>query len=116
MTPEEAAQKFIATANKVPSLIEKKMHRAVLTVERKAKQVAPVRTGTLRRDIRGRVEAAGRRGAIGNSPVAPYAIYVHEGTRRMKARPYLRDGLVASRDTVMQMLSEINDEIARGVA
>jgi HK97 gp10 family phage protein len=67
--------------------------KAAQTVERRAKQNAPVRTGTLRRSI---TKAIGR-DAI--SPVAKigtnvhYARFVEFGTSRMSPRPFLRRAL-----------------------
>lgn len=66
------------------------------TVERYAKQVTPVDTGRLRASIStGFLIASGISGG-GTARVAPhtdYAGFVHEGTRKMKARPFMRWGV-----------------------
>jgi len=46
-------------------------------------------TGDLKRDVNFNVRASDQCVDIGNS--LNYGIWVHEGTGRMKARPYLRD-------------------------
>lgn len=64
-----------------------------LTVERTAKRLAPVDTGRLRSSI-GHTLVRDSEGllALVGSRVA-YAGYVEYGTRKMRARPYLRPAL-----------------------
>lgn len=66
-----------------------------LLVEAEAKEqisgpLRAVATGTLRRDINHAVSSR-ERAVVGNN--VDYAIYVHEGTKYMKARPYLVEAL-----------------------
>lgn len=84
------------------------MQRVVLTVESNSKRVTPVRTGHLRRSINSRVEASGERGIVGSNVI--YARFVHDGTRKMGGRPFLLQGLAASRDTIDQMLEDMGNE------
>jgi HK97 gp10 family phage protein len=73
--------------------------KAVLfDIEKKAKYLAPVDTGHLRRNIDVKVtppESYGKgsiiEGIIFNT--VNYAPYVHSGTRRMKARPYITNAI-----------------------
>lgn len=62
-------------------------------VESAAKARCPVDTGRLRGSINWRIEedALGLVAIIGTN--VEYAIYVHEGTRYMAGRPFLREGL-----------------------
>lgn len=57
-------------------------------VEARAKMLAPVRTGTLRRSIHTVIEHGGLRATVG--PSVSYAAFVEFGTRYMAARPYMR--------------------------
>lgn len=57
-------------------------------VEGTAKQLAPVRTGTLRRSIHTVFSRGGLRAVVG--PSVAYAIFVELGTRFMAARPFMR--------------------------
>jgi HK97 gp10 family phage protein len=92
--PEELARRFqTETLDKT-----KLMSRIVLTVEANTKPRVPVDTGTLRRSITHRVERAGERGIVGTN--VKYGIFVHEGTRFMRGRPFLQQGLDASRPAI----------------
>lgn len=64
------------------------VQRASYDVEARAKQLAPVKTGTLRRSIHSGFENGGLTGLIG--PSVLYGKFVEFGTRRMGARPYMR--------------------------
>lgn len=70
--------------------------RRCLRVTAAAKELCPVDTGRLRSSIRFSlgVDEVGRFGQVGTD--VEYAIYVHEGTSRMAARPFLRDALPAA--------------------
>lgn len=56
----------------------------------------PIRkTGTLIRDVQMAVENSGPDGVdVGNT--VKYSIYVHEGTSKMKGRPYMKDSLLTT--------------------
>ena len=86
------------------------LRRITLTVERKTKIRTPVRKakrgGTLRRSITSVVE--GSRGIVGTN--VNYARFVHEGTRRMQRRPFLRWGLEDSRGDIAR---EVDDAARR---
>lgn len=42
-----------------------------------------------------------RVGATGNTP---YAVYVHNGTRKLKGRPFIRDGVEGSRAHIREVM------------
>lgn len=69
------------------------VQRATYAVEAKAKAIAPVKTGTLRRSIHSVFEQGGLRGIVG--PSVLYGKFVELGTRRMGARPYMRPAAAA---------------------
>lgn len=49
-------------------------------------------------------------------PTAPYAQYVHDGTKRMKARPWLDFAKDAADSEVQRLEREMLDEIVRDLA
>lgn len=71
------------------------LYQLGIRVQNAARQRAPVDTGRLRSSIATtRPEARGNRTLvvrIGSN--VRYAIYVHEGTRYMRARPFLREAV-----------------------
>ena len=73
----------------------------------------PIRiTGDLQRDVHAVVGFAGEDTvSVGNS--LEYAPFVHEGTYKMKGRPYLRDGLLA-RDHPEQLQKAVEEEVKEG--
>ena len=56
-----------------------------------------VNTGTLKRSLKMQRVFKGKFKIFADATIANYAIYVHEGTSRMKARPFLDDAV----DTVL---------------
>lgn len=110
MTPAELAGRLAAAELDM----QEAMTRIVLTVEGKAKRVTPVDTGTLRRSITHRVESAGERGVVGTN--VEYAPFVHEGTRRMAARPFLVQGMEASRTEIERILERAGVKLFTRIA
>lgn len=103
MTPEEASRRLEGgRLDKVGA-----MNRIVLTVERAAKKRTPVDTGTLRRSITHRVESSGERGVVGTN--IEYSRFVHEGTSRMRARPYLEEGLRDSDGEIKRIIDDLGE-------
>lgn len=104
---------------KAPRLTVKYVNRAIarslLKIERDSKLNAPVDTGYLRAShttrllpLKGEVE-----------PMARYAIYVHEGTRFMRARPFLLKAVNENerfvQDEFERAMQDVFDDIGRGV-
>lgn len=79
-----------------PSLMAKELNVAisqvVLTIGRKSRQNTPVDTGRLRASTYERF--GNLRGEVGTN--TEYDLFVHEGTRFMRSRPYLRQAVNAS--------------------
>ena len=78
--------------------VGKDLIRRCIKVQNKARTLAPVDTGNLRGSITYEVAKKGRNlvGFVGTN--VPYAIFVHEGTRHIAPRPFLRDALPACND------------------
>lgn len=104
---------------KAPRLMTKNLNvaiqKTVLTIDRKSKMNTPVDTGRLRASHY--TQFSNLSGTIGTK--TPYDVYVHEGTRFMGARPYLRNAVEKSTDDVDKFFTEAVDktlnEIARSI-
>lgn len=113
MTPAAAAAKLS------PALLNAKltqaMQKAVLIAEGGSKKRTPVKTGNLRRSETSRVQGSGMRvrGIVGTN--VTYARFVHNGTRRMKARPFFDQGLADSRDRIVKVFQEAGQEFLASV-
>lgn len=93
--------------------LDKAIRASVLLIERQSKINTPVRTGNLRASHQTMFSPL--KGVI--QPMANYAVFVHEGTRYMRARPFLRSA-VESEDNQVQgqfkkAVQDTLDEIAR---
>ena len=97
----------ITNPERARRIIARSLKRIGLIVERNAKPVTPVKTGNLKRSITS-VPLEWNRVAVGTK--VDYALYVHEGTRRMRGRPYLRQGLERSRDQINREIDRALDE------
>lgn len=89
------------------------MQKIVAVVEADAKRRAPVRTGNLRRSITGRTLSP-LRGVVGSN--VHYARFVHDGTSRMRARPFITDAIAGQRLRIRDILVEFGDEVLGGIA
>jgi len=78
-----------------PTIMTKNLQQAIVKtsflVHGMATSTVPVRTGFLRRSHNTAPFIGKLRGEI--NPFANYAFWVHEGTRRMRARPWLRNAV-----------------------
>lgn len=87
------AAKFRAAFRQAPVLVRRHMdvaiRKTVLNIGRRSRQFTPVDTGRLRASTR-EIFSPGR-GEVGTH--TNYDIFVHEGTRFMRARPFLRDAV-----------------------
>ncbi|HEX9502880.1 MAG TPA: HK97-gp10 family putative phage morphogenesis protein [Patescibacteria group bacterium] len=70
-------------------------------IQSDAKNNCPVATGALQDDIK--VYASPGKRQIGNMNV-PYSIFVHNGTWKMKARPYLFNASEANKNKWVSMI------------
>lgn len=79
-----------AAFGKSPLLMMRELNaaiqRSVLTIGRDSRLLTPVRTGRLRASTYERF--SNLRGEVGTN--TEYDVFVHEGTRFMRGRPYLR--------------------------
>lgn len=72
----------------------------------------PIRqTGNLQRDVSYEVHAETGSVDVGNT--LEYAPFVHEGTYKLKGRPYIRDALTGE-DHIKQLRKVAEDELKKG--
>lgn len=65
----------------------------------------PIRkTGALMRDVRVEESDAGDHIRIGNT--LEYAVHIHEGTSKIKGRPYIKDGITAKIERIRKVAAQ----------
>ena len=98
-------QKFLRDApDKMAVAMRNSIYKITLLVERSAKQNTPVDTGRLRSSISNNIRPMHAEVRTNTN----YAVYVHEGTRYMSARPFMRD---AVREVSQQVNSIVREEL-----
>ena len=82
--------------------------KSALLVEGQGKINAPVDTGRLRASILTEIEPL--RATV--SPTVSYAVFVHEGTRYIRSRPFMYDAVQQTKDEINDIfISEIKKSI-----
>lgn len=84
------------------------LQKSALQVQRESMIRTPVLTGRLRSSHENFLSGAGLQMSATVEPTANYGVFVHEGTRFMKGRPFLLEGAEAS-------LNEIDDYFTKAV-
>lgn len=67
-----------------------------------------VDTGRLFDSIEAQVKRVSQNTAdirVGATGDTPYAVYVHEGTRKLKGRPFIRDGVMEQKEHIKAVLT-----------
>ncbi len=96
----------------IGSFMRDKIKELAFLVERESKKVTPVDTGRLRASI----GVSLRPMSATIAPHTSYAIYVHEGTRYMRARPYMFWGARdATKGFEQKMSKELESHIQRRI-
>lgn len=114
---------------KMATELNEAIKKSIFTIERESKPRTPVDTGRLRASLGGGSfeggsykEGHGRLfkkfyGEIGSN--VKYALFVHDGTSRMKARPFLMKGVKASETQIdgffTKAVQNALDDIARSI-
>lgn len=87
-------RKFQAFGSQYNWEIRAAMWEIVLVIERDAKVECPVDKGALRNSIKGVVSAMTKAAITGQVKASThYAVYVHEGTVNMAARPFIMNAV-----------------------
>lgn len=105
------AIKNIADAFKNPELfktVQDEIYKFAFNIERYAKQLTPVDSGRLRASI-GTSLFIGQLGAV-VSTNTEYAVYVHDGTRYMRSRPFMEEGAKFAQDRIAGAVGARIDE------
>jgi HK97 gp10 family phage protein len=100
-----------AAFGKAPRLMTTELNTAIkktiFTIQGKSMRNTPVLTGRLRASTSS--QFSNLRGEVGTH--VNYDIFVHEGTRFMRARPYLRDAVQESNPEVNQYFTQAVDNV-----
>lgn len=95
----------------IAKLLREQINSIALRVERYAKQLTPVDTGRLRASIGTSWTIQGLGAIIQTN--TDYAVYVHEGTRYMRGRPFMERGAdMAAQNIEGEIGSRIDKEFA----
>lgn len=109
-----------AAFNAAPRFMNEEFSKAImkstLYVQGQSMLRTPVLTGRLRASHTTRYTGSGV-GFTGTvEPTANYAIYVHEGTRYMRGRPFLKQGLEASENTIQKLFTQAMQSVLNKIA
>lgn len=74
----------------INAFLRAEINRLAASVERFSKQLTPVRTGALRASINFTPASTMLQSVV--STHKDYAVYVHEGTKYMRSRPFMKYG------------------------
>lgn len=104
----ENLDKITRKFNKAPALITVELQKAILksifVLQAGARSTAPVDTGFLRM----RHETSFPSPLVGKlTPKTDYAFFVHEGTKKMRSRPWLKDTMVSKKAQVQAFFNDI---------
>lgn len=98
---------FAAAPGLMKNELNTAIRKTVLTIGRQSRINTPVLTGRLRAST---YESFGDlKGEVGTH--TNYDIYVHEGTRYMKARPYLADAVTSSENDTDKFFTNAVDTV-----
>ena len=86
--------------------LKRALTKSAVLVQTQSMSRTPVLTGNLRSSHKFNVSGAGIGMQAEISPTANYGIFVHEGTRFMKARPFLKKGAEDSLQTIERFFTE----------
>lgn len=104
-----------AAFNQAPGLMTKELNLAIrkslYTVQPKSMRNTPVLTGRLRASTRSLF--SNLKGEIGTH--TDYDIFVHNGTRYMKARPYLKTAVEDSEHEIQRFFTQAVDNVLSAI-
>jgi len=98
------SKKLMAKPALINSALKRAIRKSALLVERYSKMRSPVDTGRLRSSIRTRIDNF----VATVNPTVDYAVFIHDGTKYMKARPFMTQGV---EDATTEIRSVFNREI-----
>lgn len=113
ITINPSLQKLAASigAVDVQKFMRDEIYKIALLIERNAKQLTPVNTGALRSSISTSFLIMGIGARVATNK--DYAIFVHEGTRYMRSRPFMKKGAEFAEPQIAGQISKrIDSEFA----
>lgn len=102
---------FAKNKDLVSKYTDKAMKKSMLLLERNSKIEAPVLTGRLRSSIRTDIKPLESRLSVN----VKYAIYVHDGTDRMRANPFLDRSIDKSEKLVTSYFTKATNNILNDI-
>ena len=111
MTPEQFAAKMSAAAEKLRSAQPLMDKIGQVALARSLPKV-PIRTGELYQSVGMRSDAT----TATLYATAEHAGFVHEGTSRMAARPFLRMGIEDSLGEIEDLVRQFGEDVLAGVS
>ena len=106
---EELKSSFKKSPELVKKYIGEAINKSIQTIQAKAVPFTPKDTGFLKGSFSASFGTL--RGSLENT--APYAGYVHDGTKFMKGRPYLEQGTRAAESAIQSFFDSAMDKIAK---
>lgn len=104
-----------AAFGKSPALMTKELNlairKSIFTIGRQSRINTPVDTGRLRSSHRETFSSL--RGEVG--PNTNYALFVHEGTRFMRGRPFLKRAVESSNIEVQMFFTQAVDNVMKNI-
>lgn len=94
--------------DRMASALDRSIKKIAFLIEGFSKQVTPVDTGRLRSSIH--TVTGDLRASVGTN--VDYAVFVHDGTKRMGGRPFMRQGLEQAEGEIEGIVS---DEVERAL-
>lgn len=108
----EFSKEFQELGDAIKKIIQEEIYRAALQTQNKARQIAPIDTGNLRRTIQATGWEDVEKDMIFHVQAkAEYAGYVEFGTVKMKARPYL---MPSAEDSLQDFAERVTRRINGG--
>lgn len=106
---------FLKAPAKMTRNLNEAIRKSIFMIEREGKIRTPVDTGRLRASYITRFSSL--RGEVG--PTANYSLFVHEGTRYMRGRPFLRNAIQSAEQQIQgnfrRAVQDTLDDIGRQV-
>lgn len=99
---KELAKKFDRDVEHIKRFLSEAVMKATFLVERGAKIKSPVDTGRLRSSIQTEIRPL----TATIFPTVNYAIYVHDGTRFMAGRPFMRNALSEAESNIQELFTK----------
>ncbi len=113
-------KKFKKALRNSPTIAKKELKLAltesVINWQRESGIRTPVDTGTLRRGVisMGSVRVEKTKAII--SPNVEYALYVHEGTSKMRKRPFFQWGLDSAKSKIQKIFTKRINNVLKEIA